>query len=469
MLKNIKKERVKSYVLLLLLFAVFGGMFAVFGVAICNDSAQYIKMHIHREPLYPLFLWIFRTLFGTQWLNVVGVAQNILAAVCIWLFAEYVCKKFSLYFSEEIIIILLEMMPYFVTRYFSVLKIFMPNTIMSEAICMPLFMIFIIYCFEMFTEKQKEYRKATVLALILALLLSLTRSQMMATILVWMVVLLTRLLREKAVWRKKMARMCGVLLVVVLAFSLRLFVIKCYNLEFNGHFINNTYGGVNTLTNILYASDRECGEYIQDDEAKGFFYIMYDMAEERHATYHYAGDSLEEKVCYIEKWHDIIKYEIIEDTFYQTYRKTMAGDYIMINLKADETAVEIIKGILPRCFARWISNYFSLVCVGLIRSIAVMHPIVSWIAIFFYLLSVVMALVIMRKKWKGKEENENAVWFLGLVLLAILGNVFTVAITIMPLSRYMIYGFSPFYTAGWILIITLARIWKKDRNEKVAK
>lgn len=460
MFKSAKKESVKSYILLVMLLIVFEGMFAVFGVTICSDSDQYIKMHIHREPLYPLFLWAFRAIFGAQWANMAGIVQNIFASVCIWLFAKYICRKFSLYFWEMIVIVLLEMAPYFVTRHFSASKIFIPNAIMSEALCLPLFMIFIMYCFEMFTERQK---RATILSLVFALFLSLTRSQMMSAILVWLVVFLTKMFKEKAIWRRKMVRMCGALLAVILVFALRLWVIKCYNLIFNGHFINNTYGAVNTLTNILYASDREDGEYIEDAEARGFFYSMYDMVESRQATYRYAGNSLEEKVGHIEQWHDTIKGEIIEDTFYQTYKKTIVDDYIIINLRADDTALKIMKGILPRCLTRWFANYLRMVCFGLIRSIAVVHPIVSWIALFFYVSSVMLALIIVRKKWNGKEEIKNAVWFWGLALLTIFGNAFTVAITIMPLSRYMVYGFSPFYVAYYLLVIMLTRKWKKDK------
>ena len=48
-------------------------------------------------------------------------------------------------------------------------------------------------------------------------------------------------------------------MAVVCVFCLRTLAVKSYNLVFNGHFINNTYGTVNTLTNILYAADREDG------------------------------------------------------------------------------------------------------------------------------------------------------------------------------------------------------------------
>ena len=125
------------------------------------------------------------------------------------------------------------------------------------------------------------------------------------------------------------------LAVTILVFAARAFTVKCYNLVFNGHFINNTYGTVNTLTNILYAADREDGENIEEESARDFFYRMYDLTEERQANYKYAGSSWKEKTEHIEEWHDTVKYEMIEDVFYQTYDKAVTSDYIEQNLMSD--------------------------------------------------------------------------------------------------------------------------------------
>ena len=54
----------KSWCILAALLLFFLGMLAVGGVGVYNDSEQYITMHIHREPLYPLFLAFFRVLCG---------------------------------------------------------------------------------------------------------------------------------------------------------------------------------------------------------------------------------------------------------------------------------------------------------------------------------------------------------------------------------------------------------------------
>ena len=53
-------------------------------------------MHIHREPLYSFFLWIFRSLFGeTKYLDIVRFLQNGLAAFSVIWLAESLKKRFD--------------------------------------------------------------------------------------------------------------------------------------------------------------------------------------------------------------------------------------------------------------------------------------------------------------------------------------------------------------------------------------
>lgn len=460
-------KKTRSCVLFVLLAAIFLGMFAAFGSGVYNDSDQYIKMHIHREPLYPLFLAALRTIFGENWLTAMGILQNLLAAFSVWIFAEYISKKFSLHLWEEIIVILVGLMPHMITMGFSALHLFMTNSVMSEALCLPLFTLFVMECFRIWLEQeQRAVRGAMIAALILAFLLSLTRSQMMLAILMWMVVLGAKVLLQPEKSRfiqgikGKLLRLLAVIAVVGLVFAVRMLAVKSYNLVFNGHFINNTYGTVNTLTNILYAADREDGENIEDEEAREFFYQMYDLTEERQANYKYAGDSITEKTEHIEEWHDTVKYEMIEDVFYQTYDKNVTSDYIIQNLMADETAGKIIKGVLPQCLGRWFGNYLLIVRYGLIRSIGVVHPLINWVVALIYL----STLMLMWLVWR-RDKYSPAVIVMAIAMLGILANAAAVSLTIMCLSRYMIYGFVPFYTGYFLLLREGYRIYMQKAVE----
>ena len=70
-----KTGSIESWCIFAGLVVFFLGMLARYGVGIYNDSQQYITMHIHREPLYPLFLLFFRKLFGEGYLPVAAEEQ----------------------------------------------------------------------------------------------------------------------------------------------------------------------------------------------------------------------------------------------------------------------------------------------------------------------------------------------------------------------------------------------------------
>ena len=74
----------------------FAALWLLGTTGIYNDSNQYIAMHIHREPLYSFFLWIFRSLFGeTKYLDIVRFLQNGLAAFSVIWLAESLKKRFD--------------------------------------------------------------------------------------------------------------------------------------------------------------------------------------------------------------------------------------------------------------------------------------------------------------------------------------------------------------------------------------
>ena len=84
-----------------------------------------------------------------------------------------------------------------------------------------------------------------------------------------------------------------------------------------------------------------------------------------------------DRADHIEQMHDEIKFNCIEDTFYQYYDKNVTTDYITQNLLADEQAMGMMKAIFPKCFKNWLVTYCGIVYYGLVRSIAVVHPLIN--------------------------------------------------------------------------------------------
>ena len=434
-------ERRRSLLFFIGLLLFFLGMYAVYGIGIYNDSEQYIAMHIHREPLYPLFLAFFRAIAGGDaGLTLAVIAQNILTACSIFFLTEYLCRKFSLGVMEELLLLVLEIMPHLVTKYVSAYGIFVENSIMSEALCMPLFQFFVLFTLRMiFENKTREI----ILSLLTAWLLSMTRGQFMTTILVWMVIYGFILILHKQ-YRKLFIS----ILAVACAFGLRSLSVHTYNYFITGYFMGNTYGQVNTLANVIYACDEEDGEVFEEDSPeRRFFDQFYAQADEMGANYQYGGDTFKERVDHLEEYHDRLKFEVLESGL-SAYFWTVEGteDYYTQSRLSDEMAGQMLRKLFPVCFGQWLYDYILLCTYGFIRSIAVVHPFINWIVLLIY--GAAIGLFV----WQLLHNRQSdAVWVMGVALLFIAANVCATSITIMCLSRYMIYGFSFFYIALYLL------------------
>lgn len=429
-----------SFWILAGLLVFFLGMFVRYGVGVYNDSEQYITMHIHREPLYPLFLAFFRLFSKDGYLTMVAVVQNVLTACGIFVLSEYITKHFKLKIWEELVVVALQLTPHLMTRYVSALHIFLENSVMSEALCLPLFQFFLYFLLRTIWE---GHRKQEILSLGFAFLLSLTRGQMMTTILIWMVVV-----GWKKIADRKLRSLWIPVCVVLAVFGLRTLTVHVYNYGVSGYFMGNTYGKVNTLTNIMYASDEEDGEvFAEGSLEREFFDRFYEEADQIGANYRYAGTTYTERISHLEEVHDTLKFQILEADLSAYYFGLGQVDYYQQSSMSDEMAGSMIQKLLPRCFGQWLYDYVLLCSYGFIRSIAVVHPVINWIALLLYVAAVVLGIVTCVKK-----KNQDSAILMGVALLFIVANVCACSLTIMCLSRYMIYGFALFYIAFFLML-----------------
>lgn len=449
-----KTTVIKSGCILAGLLLFFLGMLAAYGVGIYNDSQQYITMHIHREPLYPLFLAFFRKLCGEGYLPFAAAAQGMLAAFGIWKLTAYLTERFALKLWEELLVLLLQLAPHLVIRYVSAMHIFVQNSVMSEALCFPLFSLFLYYFLRMLLEDR---RRDVIFALVFAWLLSMTRGQMMTTILLWALLLFGKLLIQK-----KYRMLLIPLAAVAVAFILRSLAVHVYNYAVTGYFMGNTYGKVNTLTNVIYACDGEDGEVFSEGSLeRTFFDDFYGKAMERELNHAFGGDGFGERAAHLEETHDILKFEVLEAGFSVYYFGLGKVDYYQQSSMSDEMAGKMMKKLLPACFGQWLSDYILLCRNGFVRSIAVLHPLITPIAFFLYLAAAGLAL----RQSFIKHRFEAAVVCLA-ALLFIAANVCATSLTIMCLSRYMVYGFSIFYIALYLLLREEMMAFRSKTNRR---
>lgn len=436
-LKNIS---IKSWCILSGLLIFFMGMLAVCGVGVYNDSAQYITMHIHREPLYPLFLAFFRKVCGDGYLTVAAAVQGVMTAAGIWILSEYLTAYFNLGIWEELVVVALHLVPHLMTRYVSVLHIFLENSVMSEALCIPLFYFFLYFLFRMLLENR---RRDVIFSLVFAFLLSMTRGQMMSTILIWMVLLLLKMALVK-----KYRVILFPVITVAAVFGLRSLTVHVYNYAVTGYFMGNTYGQVNTLTNVIYACDEKDGEVFEEGSLERMFFDkFYAEADAMGLNYKYGGDTFTQRAKHLEEFHDQLKFQVLEANLSAYYFSLGKVDYYQQSSMSDEMAGSMLQKLLPVCFGQWLYDYILLCTNGFIRSIAVVHPMINIVALLFYAAAVCL---VAWHIWFSKQYD--TAWVMGTALLFIAANVCATSMTIMCLSRYMIYGFSLFYMALFLSI-----------------
>ena len=123
-------------------------------------------------------------------------------------------------------------------------------------------------------------------------------------------------------------------------------------------------------------------------------------------------------------------------------------DYYQQSSMSDEMAGTMLRKLLPACFGQWLYDYLLLCRNGFIRSIAVVHKWISWAALALYIAAAVLTMLLFLK-----DKKSGAVRIMGLAFLFIAANVCATSLTIMCLSRYMIYGFSLFYMALFLVAV----------------
>lgn len=169
-------------------------MVLIKGVGQYGDSGQYLSMHIHREPLYPLWLLLIKAIFGSYFNTGVLLCQGLLAALCTTYYCSYMTFTFGLKIGWGISIWAITLIPHILTPIVSETGLIISSGILSEAICLPLFLVFLVQCHKIIVGNVKL---AAITGFMLSFLLSLCRGQMMFTIIVWMITVAVRCILEK--------------------------------------------------------------------------------------------------------------------------------------------------------------------------------------------------------------------------------------------------------------------------------
>lgn len=438
-------------VILILLIVIFSFLLLMGGVKTYPDSESYLKMSLIREPLYPLLINGIIKLCGVHAYEIIGIIQAALAVISIYMTVCYVGEQFGKRYVFYLVFVCM-VVPHLLTPLFASSRLILTNALISEGITVSLYNFFFLFMLKAIWEDNNRNNNLRI-SLFWALVLSLARGQMIITLIAWFIIILGVEKRKK--------KICAYLFVLVISLISRSLLICGYNSLFNGKFTGTTYGAVTILSNVIYVSEENDGERIEDKTERQFFEDIYEIAKENGMLLQDAPKDFSAEAVFFSQMHDTIKeqaiYPILENYVINNENIT---EYADKSVRIDELSSSLTAGLLKTNWKRWGIHYLSNVLAGLIRTVAYIHPICNILTLAGYLLLSVLGLYCYKK-----DKHSRAVKFQLLTFLLTFGNISAVALTIMCLSRYMIYNMAFVYISGILLLDEAFKIRNYEKGE----
>lgn len=447
-----KQQKYHIGILVLLAFAVFFGIGHV-GYILEPDSYNYIECNFGREPLYPIFLLIFRTIFGkSHYLQIVWVVQGLIAIVSVVYTTWWIVRYFRLKVGMYYVVFFFVLLPYwFVTIWYEPMSLW-TNRIITEGLSFSVYHLFFVFVLKtVYRKRVRDYAVVCALSWCLATM----RSQMLICFLICVA------LGCVMVWHY---RKCAGFVRALIGCAASLLVMggmyvgikKLYQYHITDNSGNAATLQLALLANLLYSSDKEDVTCYGEKAYQIFYAELFERIEERQLNYRYTEGVLEngDHMAYA---HDIIKYEIINEVYYEY----LSGGYIQ--LEKQLSLEEFIKGLeaplLQRNGYRLVVNSMCEWPKGYVRTIFTatesLFPFNMIYGAVMYLGAVVLLICsCVRKKWK---QAVPMLVTLPMIVMTIAG----VALTIFVSMRYLVYNMGIFYISGLILLLQIEGIQKR--------
>lgn len=431
-----------------------------FSPMLFSDSGVYLAMHPKITPMYPVWLSIFRSIFGQDiYLNIVILVQTILAILSVILL--FISLRSSFKFANWLSFILwpLVMYPFFCNISDGVIY---PRCILTEGLSYPLF-----YCYLSLTiylllykknHKESPFPKLSLLGLfMLSGVISIFRGQLKLTLVFNCILAFILLLQYKKAFFKQIVLVS--VLGLILALSFIKFTTFAYTSLKFGKSFTPEFANTSMMINFLYAVDREDQLSFADDEDAEFINMVFDDTFSSSFTYDNRGntiasahDHLMDANLYL-KLHMYIPYA-------ETYYADRGLDQVEIYQKYEDISLRMLKELAPRHFTQWLNGVLALMLYGISEIVFFRYPPLLTFCYAFSVFILVFAIALSIYALKKKRATAQATFML-LVTAMVLLNHLACCLAIGAIARYMAYFFGTFYVAGVLLLYEL--IFKADR------
>lgn len=445
--------------ILLLTGILFYGFFTwLDGAVICVDSPSYISMSLAREPFYPLYLAFFRRIFGDgeAYLLAAVLGQGMLSAVSAWSLAIFLSKEFD---RNKIDAVILFCVPLFVSllcRFAAKRSVMYSNSILSEGVCIPLFLLFLRYLLEYCFHKERK--KSLAVSAVLSVILICARKQMLITLILIVAAILFKELGKQTI--KQAVLRAGVYTAAVL------FLVSAadrgYNYILRGENIRHSSDDRFLLTVVFYGAEKEDAGRIEDGEIRQLFLDIYDCCDENGYLGHSAGKGWLARVSHFTDHYDHIQIDTMWPMIRNHVEASMQGSEVEKEARIDHIMAVLTQSLLPEVKWEIIKVFVDNVLAGFVITVAKLQRFLVIYAIIAYSIMVALAIVNLRKK--GFQSKENILFLFTAASCVV--NVMAVSAVIFCQTRYMIYNMPLFYMCGYLLLRSDWEWIRKKRGTK---
>ena len=464
-----QKIRPKSRYLRLAGCILFYLLFAfVFGPVLGADSRGYIEMISAREPVYPVFLWINRMIFGEGlYLWAVVILQNIFMGFAVWYCTEKLWKRFcrsalslaAMYAVHAGVAVL--------CQFFAERGSIYSSNIMTEGLTMSCWLIFMVLLVD--AVEDGDYKKL-IIALILAALMTDMRKQMAVSYFtLGGAMVIGRI--HKGSLGKYFARLGITVLASAISVILALGGTRLYNYVLRGEFTQNTRDMNLVLTTSLYVADREDALLIEEEAVRKLFIRTMYILNESESNHSYAGEGWSALEQHYEDHFDIITVDTTGPLFVDYAVEQGFERGLDAEQEADRMSGVIVKSLFSDNLKNYARVYLASFLNGLINTVAKRSSFLDKYAFAAIAAVLLMSLYVLLLRDIPEEKRMHSAGRAGLyVLIAMAVNTGVAAALIFCQGRYMIYNMALFYMAGiWLLENIIYFCFGNAENRKKVK
>jgi hypothetical protein len=253
----------------LILYVIIGVCAALKGPFLHRDSYAFLEMPLNRSPLYVLFLKLFTTLFGDNYIWPLICVQFLALVFAVHYLLKTIAKQFHLHPVEALVLQFILLSPSIYFNYTS-------GAVLSEALSYPLVLLVFALAFNAFASLNLRPLLKSVIPLYF---LILTRGQFIVFIPVFIALGIYISHQKRSATKKWLPLLVLVLLPIFTNYSERL-----YNKVMFGNFENNTMNYVHLLTTDFYLSKASTVEIFDDPDEIKYFNIVHASLEKAGLT-----------------------------------------------------------------------------------------------------------------------------------------------------------------------------------------